>query len=68
MDIEGSEIQALDGAKETLLKNNLNIAIASYHIVNGEKTCIALEKKLKSLGYETHTGYSQHLTTYGWKL
>lgn len=31
MDIEGAELQALEGAKETLLKNNVRCAIASYH-------------------------------------
>lgn len=31
MDIEGAELQALEGAKETLTKNNVRCAIASYH-------------------------------------
>lgn len=31
MDIEGAEIAALNGAKQTILKNHPIIAIAAYH-------------------------------------
>jgi FkbM family methyltransferase len=63
-DIEGAEIEMIDGANETL-KSKPYIAIASYHIVKGEKTFKECERKLKSRGYEVKTGYPDHLTTYG---
>lgn len=43
MDIEGAEIEALDGCVETIKNLQPNFAIASYHIVNGEKTHIKVE-------------------------
>jgi FkbM family methyltransferase len=63
MDIEGAEIEAIKGAKKTL-SNNCGLAIASYHIIDGEKTCIQLEKLLSTLGYSVITSFPEHLTTY----
>mgnify|MGYP001617518630 CR=1 FL=1 len=68
MDIEGAEIEAIQGAKETLKKSNCYVAIASYHIVNGKTTSHFLEKYLKNLSYHSHSAFPKHLTTYGWKL
>lgn len=68
MDIEGAEIEAIKGAKNLLKNNNINLAIASYHIIDGEKTYIKLEKILKEYGYKTYTSFPVHLTTYAWKL
>lgn len=67
MDIEGAEIEAIKGAKNLLKKNNVHLAIASYHIVNGEKTCTKLEEILRSYGYKTYTSFPEHLTTYAFK-
>lgn len=67
MDIEGAEIEAIKGSKETLRNNNANLAIASYHVLNGKKTYIELERLLKNLGYKTETSFPQHLTTYATK-
>lgn len=67
MDVEGSEIKAIKGMENTLKNNKINLAIASYHIVNGEKTYVQLEKILYRLGYEAYTAYPQHLTTYAKK-
>jgi len=64
MDIEGAEIEAIKGAKKTLKNNTANLAIASYHILDGEKTHFKLEKMLQKLGYKTETSFLQHLTTY----
>ena len=68
MDIEGSEVKAINGMIHTLNSSkNVNLAIASYHIVDGKKTCFALERMLRELGFETETSFPQHLTTYAWK-
>lgn len=50
MDIEGAEIDALLGAKNTLLKSNVNCAICSYHKMNDEENIRFI---LESLGYLT---------------
>jgi FkbM family methyltransferase len=55
MDIEGAEIEALEGCKETIEKLHPNFAIASYHIVNGESTCIKLERFFKEMQYPFKT-------------
>ncbi len=67
MDIEGAEIGAIKGCETILKENNVNLAIASYHIVNGKKTCYKLEKLLSKMGYTAHTSFPQHLTTYARK-
>lgn len=50
MDIEGAEIEALEGCVETIKKLKPNFAIASYHIVNDEPTYIKVESFFKKLG------------------
>jgi len=67
MDIEGAEIEAIKGAKNTLKNYDVNLAIASYHIVDGKKTCIKLEKLLREYGYHAYTSFPEHLTTYAYK-
>jgi len=67
MDIEGAEIQAIQGCKSTLLKSKPYVIIASYHIVNGKVTANFLETFLKKIGYEVKSDFPKHLTTYGWK-
>jgi FkbM family methyltransferase len=67
MDIEGAEIQAIEGCEKVLAENNVHVAIAAYHIVNGETTSLFLEKFLRVRGYETKSDYHKHLTTYAWK-
>lgn len=68
MDIEGAEIEAIKGAKRVLESNDVHLAIASYHIVNGEKSCFELEKLLSSFGYSTRTSFPKHLTTYALRI
>ena len=46
--MEGSE-KYFKGAKKTLENNNVNLAITSYHIVDGKKTCFKLEKLLEKM-------------------
>ena len=67
MDVEGAEIEALKGAEKILRSSNANLAIASYHILNGEKTCSEVEKLLSGFGYKTETSFPAHLTTYAAK-
>jgi len=67
MDIEGAEIEALEGAVNTLNQFNPNIVIASYHIVNGVQTKVFVESFLRSNGYNAWTSHPAHLTTYGKK-
>ena len=66
MDIEGAEIRALKGAKSMLNKTK-NVAIASYHIVDGKKTCFEVERILKS-GFKVKTkNAANQLITFGEK-
>jgi FkbM family methyltransferase len=55
MDIEGAEIEALAGCIETIKKLQPNFAIATYHIVNNEKTYIRVEQFFESLHYPYKT-------------
>lgn len=66
MDIEGAEIEAMNGAKRTLQKKPI-FSIASYHIVDGEKTSKWLEKFFKKEGYSVSTPKTKHQTTHAWK-
>jgi FkbM family methyltransferase len=55
MDIEGAEIEALDGCVQTIENLKPNFAIASYHIVNGEATYIKVEAFFKKMNYPYQT-------------
>ncbi|NNT72589.1 FkbM family methyltransferase [Flavobacterium sp. IMCC34852] len=55
MDIEGAEIEALDGCVETIKTLQPNFAIASYHFVNGEKTFIKVESFFRQMNYPYKT-------------
>ena len=65
MDIEGAEIQAVEGCRETLSRSDAFVCIASYHLVGGTDTSARMETFLRSIGYQAHSGYPRHLTTYG---
>lgn len=66
-DIEGAELEFVKGAEKTLAANNVSLAIASYHLVDGKRSHFELEKILPRLGYKTRTAHPQHLTTYAEK-
>jgi len=53
MDIEGAEIEALQGMTETLLANDARVAIAAYHRINGVPTHYRIRGQLKELGYRS---------------
>ena len=68
MDVEGAEINALLGAKDFFKGNNPHISIASYHILEGDKTSKRVEKILRDFGYaKVKTVFPYHLTTIGSK-
>lgn len=65
LDIEGSEGPCLLGSSEILKMNDVNLAIASYHEVDGQRSCTQVEQILRSMGYQSWTEHPPHLTTYG---
>jgi FkbM family methyltransferase len=67
MDIEGAELEAIEGADKIISKYSPVWSIASYHIRDGEKTCYKVEKMLKKYKYNIVTEYHGQLTTYAWK-
>lgn len=66
MDIEGAELKAIDGATNTLNLDS-NLAIASYHIVNGEPTYLELEKKLKKSDIFSKQINDPEIITFAWQ-
>lgn len=64
MDVEGSEVEVIRGAKNLLRENNVNLAVASYHVIEGKSAHILVEKELEKIGYRAKTGFIDHLTTY----
>ncbi len=65
MDVEGSEVEAIIGFGDILDQPSIRFAVASYHLVNGERTAPAVESLLGSHGFTTFTEHPIHLTTYG---
>ncbi|MFC1579332.1 FkbM family methyltransferase [Thermodesulfobacteriota bacterium] len=63
MDIEGAEIEALEGSRDTINRFMPNIAIASYHMRDGQQTSHRLETFLSDRGYRVRTFFQPHLTT-----
>jgi len=55
MDIEGAELEAIAGAQATLAQFQPHLAIASYHIRDGEPTYIKLEQLLSQINYPCQT-------------
>lgn len=68
MDIEGAEIAAIQGTAKLPPQFRPRYAIASYHIVDGEKTATKLPELFSKLGYDSCTGNPRHLTTYAWPV
>lgn len=61
MDIEGAELSAIQGAKETFCKNNLRASICSYHRHGDEKKIRLL---LDEYGYRTSVSEGYMLFLY----
>ena len=66
MDIEGAEIEALEGCSELIASLDTRFSIAGYHVRDGQPTFRRVEKILRGSGYMVRTGYPD-LTTYAWK-
>ena len=54
MDIEGAEIEALNGMRKTLKNNDVKLATASYHIVDGQPTYKTIIRMMKKLGFKSY--------------
>lgn len=67
-DVEGAELEFIKGAVKTLAHHDVDLAVASYHAVDGKKTCFELVKMLGLIGYKADTGHPGHLTTYARKI
>jgi len=68
MDIEGAEVESIKGCKNILKENKVNLAIASYHVIDGEETRISLQKIFPKLGYNNcKTFFTDHPITYASK-
>jgi FkbM family methyltransferase len=52
MDIEGAEIEALEGAREVLLKHQPICLIQAYHLRDNKRTLEPCANFLKSIGYQ----------------
>jgi len=63
MNIEGAEVEALKGMEETL-NNDVKLAIAAHHSVNGKPTYETIQWQLKQKGFEIYTTKE---TIYGWR-
>ena len=64
MDIEGAELEVIEGAQEFLKGKNVHFAIASYHLRDGEPTAKRLENMFTEIGYQSETGFPRQTTTW----
>lgn len=69
MDIEGAEIEAVEGMLSCLADRSkpCRLAIASYHVRDGRPTHDVISPALRAAGFEVETGYPAHLTTWAWR-
>ena len=54
MDIEGAEIEAIEGSKNVLQMKGVNWMVEALHTVDGEPTFKKLLPVFKSNGYKIH--------------
>jgi FkbM family methyltransferase len=65
MDIEGAEIEALQGAVSVIKKFQPVFAVASYHEREGKQTHQKVEQMLREQQHDVITFFPPHLTTCG---
>ncbi|MBB1287126.1 FkbM family methyltransferase [Flavisolibacter sp. BT320] len=66
MNIEGSEIEAVKGARQTITKYQPRFAIRTNHYVDGFYTDSRIEQELHNYGYRTESTVLSELSTFGW--
>jgi FkbM family methyltransferase len=64
MDIEGAEVEVISTADQLAPRYKPCYAIASYHVVNGQRTADTMAQMFPKMGYHVRSGYPQHLTTW----
>jgi FkbM family methyltransferase len=64
MDIEGAEVPVMESADDFVARFSPMFSIASYHPYRGGVTRDALEPIFQRLGYQCHSGFPTHLTTW----
>lgn len=57
MDIEGAEIEALEGAQAMLLDATQCVMVEAYHVRAGEKTLVACTQILERVGFDIDPSY-----------
>jgi len=67
MDIEGAEVETIEGALEFIGRERIHFSIASYHDREGRPTSALLEPIFARIGYQVETGYPAHQTTWAWR-
>lgn len=66
MNIEGAELEALQGMEETLKDNDtIRVVIAAHHIVDGEYTYITVARQLTDKGFDVQL--AKDMTVYAFK-
>lgn len=64
MDIEGAELEALDGATQ-MLRHTRHAVIAAYHLRDGEPTAERVARRLSAAGFVTRIDENLHV--YAWR-
>lgn len=64
MDIEGAEVEAIEGGLAFIARHRIRFSIASYHDRGGHPTSALLEPLFRQAGYEVTSGYPDHPTTW----
>jgi len=67
MDIEGAEVETIEGALEFIGRERIHFSIASYHDREGRPTSTWLEPLFARIGYHVETGHPAHQTTWAWR-
>jgi FkbM family methyltransferase len=67
MDIEGAEVETIEGALDFIRQRRIQFSIASYHDRGGKPTSSLLEPLFAKIGYAAETGFPAHQTTWAWK-
>lgn len=67
LDIEGAEVEVIEGSLDFIARHSIRFAIASYHLRDGRPTSERLEVLFRKIGYQVETGYPEHPTTWAWR-